>query len=488
MCDLSAEDMAAEQLMVSASGQSLADIAGVAGHSGGMNWFAPKGFSNFANLVLALLIVGLGSTAWLNLRDAAQKQAENGFLAKTVSLVVLDAAEQCTKLREETAVSSESANRTLIVHGLFAASARAEFAVPLDENAKAPGGAGVFRVNGERVVGQWLGSEACGWYFVGERLAPYEQTIPPTLIALLAAGLAAGLTIWWIGRVAQRRLQADIARVLADCREIGDGNLAHRIDGKIGSDDLRAVAAEVNGMVGQLALLVENMRTVSVTLAHDMRNYITHAKVRLRQLRDALPEDDRVAVEPAMVSLSQLDALSREIARMAASRSDNNSGRAVDLADIARDAASLFADSFEDEGVALLTEFGSAPAKINQALVMEAMVNLLGNALKYGASGQKVVLRTACDDARAIAEVIDAGPGVPEAQREKIFRLDYRLNNDGPVEGHGFGLAIARMFTRMDGGDLTVVDAHPGEPNPGARFRISFPVHTTHQGETLRSS
>jgi signal transduction histidine kinase len=453
-----------------------------------MNWFAPKGFSNFANLVLAILVVGLASTAWMNLRDAAQKQAENGFLGKTVSLVVLDAGEQCTKLREERAASSSSANRALVVHGPFAASARASFAVPLDENAKAPGGAGVFRVQGERAIGQWLGDEACGWYFVGERLAPYEQTIAPTLVAILAAGLAAGLTIWWIGRVAQRRLETDIASVLADCREIGSGNLAHRIDGTIRSDDLRAVASEVNGMVGQLALLVENMRTVSVTLAHDMRNYITHAKVRLRQLRDALPEGDRVAVEPAMASLSQLDALSREIARMAASRSDSNAGRAVDLADIARDAADLFADSFEDEGVDLVSEFGAAPAKVNQALVMEAMVNLLGNALKYGASGKKVVIRTACEGAHAIAEVIDAGPGVPELQREKIFRLDYRLNNDGPVEGHGFGLAIARMFTRMDGGNLTVTDAYPSQPSPGARFQISFPVHTAHQGESLRSS
>ncbi|WP_073977627.1 sensor histidine kinase [Erythrobacter donghaensis] len=443
-----------------------------------MNWFAPKGFSNFANLVLAILVVGLAMTAWLNLREAAQKQAGNSFLSKSVSVFALDTTEQCTELRNEAATSSFSANRTLVVHGPLTASARVSFAVPLDENAKAAGGAGVFQVQGERVIGEWLGSETCGWYFVGERLAPYEQTIPPTLIAILAAGLAAGLTIWWIGRVAQRRLETDIARVLADCREIGSGNLTHRIDGTIRSDDLRAVAAEVNGMVGQLALLVENMRTVSVTLAHDMRNYITHAKVRLRQLRDALPEGDRSAVEPAMVSLSQLDALSREIARMAASRSDGNAGRVVDLADIARDAAGLFADSFEDEGVTLATEFNAAPVKVNQALVMEAIVNLLGNALKYGASGKHVMIRTACDGAQAIAEVIDSGPGVPEAQRDKIFRLDYRLNNEGPVEGHGFGLAIAKMFTRMDGGDLTVTDAHPHAVSPGACFRISFPVHT----------
>jgi signal transduction histidine kinase len=93
------------------------------------------------------------------------------------------------------------------------------------------------------------------------------------------------------------------------------------------------------------------------------------------------------------------------------------------------------------------------------------LVNLVDNAV---AAGPPVWLRVFADRGRLVFEVIDRGPGVPAADRDKIFEPFFT----GKTRGTGLGLAIAKRMIELHGGTIAVLDS---EQPPGARFRIEIP-------------
>ncbi len=98
--------------------------------------------------------------------------------------------------------------------------------------------------------------------------------------------------------------------------------------------------------------------------------------------------------------------------------------------------------------------------------------NLLDNAIRYGGERGPVALRTRAREREAIVDIVDHGPGISAADRERIFEAFFRVRSDaGAPSGSGLGLAIATELAERNGGVLEVETA-PGE---GARFSVRFP-------------
>ena len=95
-------------------------------------------------------------------------------------------------------------------------------------------------------------------------------------------------------------------------------------------------------------------------------------------------------------------------------------------------------------------------------LVREAISNLVDNAIKFTPPGGAVHIAAGSIDGQPYVEVSDTGPGVPIAEREKIFRRFYRAASERGESGHGLGLSIAEAIARLHGFGLTVEDNHPG--------------------------
>src|SRR5207248_800098 len=100
----------------------------------------------------------------------------------------------------------------------------------------------------------------------------------------------------------------------------------------------------------------------------------------------------------------------------------------------------------------------------------QVLVNLILNALDAmaGETSARLTLRVRCVGPRALVEVEDSGPGVPEALRTRIFEPFFSTKGE---KGNGLGLWISSEIARVHGGELT---AHPGEK--GALFRLALPV------------
>ena len=103
--------------------------------------------------------------------------------------------------------------------------------------------------------------------------------------------------------------------------------------------------------------------------------------------------------------------------------------------------------------------------------IQRAIVNLLENALKYSPAGEPVRVQGARGHDEVLLRVIDHGPGVPDAERERIFEPFDRGGRTGDSPGAGLGLAIARGFAEANGGRVSV-ESRAGQ---GATFVLAVP-------------
>lgn len=114
------------------------------------------------------------------------------------------------------------------------------------------------------------------------------------------------------------------------------------------------------------------------------------------------------------------------------------------------------------------------PVLLDAVQVDQALTNLLENALKYAPEGTPITVTVAVTPAvdAVLVEVADRGPGVPPAERQRIFDKFYRLRRDTHTPGSGLGLAIARGLIAAHGGRIWATD----RPDGGARFIFSLPL------------
>lgn len=130
---------------------------------------------------------------------------------------------------------------------------------------------------------------------------------------------------------------------------------------------------------------------------------------------------------------------------------------------------------------------GPLPALTDHARVLRIVGNLVSNAIKYTPPPGRVVLEAqAVEGSPASREgrwiefrVCDTGPGIPEAERERIFDEFHRLH-DARAQGHGLGLATSRRIALALGGDVTVADAETG----GAAFSLWLPARRPDAGRS----
>jgi signal transduction histidine kinase len=144
--------------------------------------------------------------------------------------------------------------------------------------------------------------------------------------------------------------------------------------------------------------------------------------------------------------------------------------------------ADLFADTAEavhlavkDAGQTLDTQAQSDLALIGDArLLRQALVNVIDNALKYGPRGQTVALTAERDGAMVRLLVDDAGPGIPMAERERVFDAYERLMRDQSSErtGTGLGLAVVAYIARASNGRVSLADSPAG----GTRVVLELPA------------
>jgi signal transduction histidine kinase len=146
---------------------------------------------------------------------------------------------------------------------------------------------------------------------------------------------------------------------------------------------------------------------------------------------------------------------------------------------VLKDAVAVVRPLAQADGLELRVAPGApgATGEVDRGALVQLLVNVLDNARRYARAGGRIEVATRCDAGAWEGAVRDFGPGVPEAERERIFERFVRgaAQADGSVPGVGLGLHLAREIARAHGGELRCEAAPEG---PGAVFRLTLPAGT----------
>jgi signal transduction histidine kinase len=270
------------------------------------------------------------------------------------------------------------------------------------------------------------------------------------------------------GLVASRSRIRRIGAVNDVIGEVMSGNLSRRIPVESTGDDIEALVEKLNRMLDELEKLVEGVRRVSDSIAHDLRTPLARLKTRLERLRRVI-DDPRAleggiddAIEEADRLLATFAALLR-IARIEAGERGRSSFRDVDLTALVDDVAELYGPSIEETGKKLVLH--NAPGIVVSAdrdMLFQAVVNLVDNALKHATAGGRIELSLSRKSDGAEIVVADDGPGIPEEEREKVQERFYRLDRSRTTPGAGLGLSMVAAVVALHGGELRLEDNRPG--------------------------
>ncbi|MER5764084.1 HAMP domain-containing sensor histidine kinase [Streptomyces sp. NPDC002082] len=279
----------------------------------------------------------------------------------------------------------------------------------------------------------------------------------PPLIAF-AAALA-----WWVTGHALRPVTA----IRTGLAAVTGSELDRRVPDPGGADEIAQLARTVNETLDRLERSDARQRQFTADASHELRNPLAAVRSRLEV---ALRDPDRESVAAALADTERLQGIAADLLLLA--RLDGGPAPRTEPVDLALLAAEDAARRPAPRVALRLDARAPVPAAGDPARLERALANLVDNALRYARTG--VVVRASAEDGWALLEVTDDGPGIPEADRDRVFERFVRLDADRSRAGGGtgLGLAIAREIARAHGGEVSALPAPAG----GARLVLRVPA------------
>jgi signal transduction histidine kinase len=303
--------------------------------------------------------------------------------------------------------------------------------------------------------------------------AAFDRTLGRALLWALAALTALALLTGWL---LSRLVRGRIAEIDRAARGIMAGALDRRVALRGTGDEFDRLAGTLNAMLDRIEALVRDLRTVTDSLAHDLRSPLGRLVRHLESAADetAPPEARQSRIEQAQREAEGVLATATalfDITRIEAGIGAEQFG-AVDLGRLAADVADLYEAVAEERGLRLACEVepGLTVQGHDQLLAL-ALSNLVDNALKHAPAGTAITVAATRDAGAAALIVADRGPGIPETDRERALGRFVRLDPSRGTPGAGLGLALVAAVARMHDAEIALADNAPG-----LRATLRFPA------------
>lgn len=269
------------------------------------------------------------------------------------------------------------------------------------------------------------------------------------------------------GLLLGRRALDHVAAMDEAIARIMRGDIAERLPVRGTHDEFDRLARSVNLMLDDMERLLDEVRGVGDSIAHDLRTPLTRARVRLERSRDAVRSEAefRIAIEEALQFLDQTFAIIAAILRIGeVEHGRRRAGfRGIALGPLLQEVLDLYDPVAEDRGVTLgFDRMDDAEVLGDRDLLFEAVANVVDNAIKFSAPGGLCRVGLAVEDGTAVVRVDDAGPGIPASERDAVLQRFYRSEQSRTSEGSGLGLSLVAAVVRLHGFALSIGDGAPG--------------------------
>ena len=242
-------------------------------------------------------------------------------------------------------------------------------------------------------------------------------------------------------------------------------------------DQLDELTRAWNEMAERVESLVRGQKELLANVSHELRSPLARLRMALELLPPGGEKDEKRKGEMEQ-DIHELDSLIETLltsSRLEASGLPTHIGR-VDVPQLLAMSSAEPRRARSQPGGKGCCAFSPRPPTrctldADGALLLRALWNLVDNAGKYGAPPITVSVERS-DDALTFT-VADEGPGIPAAERERVFDPFYRLHSDEPRRGFGLGLTLAQRVAQVHSGEITIAD---GESGKGCRVMLTVPI------------
>jgi two-component system OmpR family sensor kinase len=296
-----------------------------------------------------------------------------------------------------------------------------------------------------------------------------ESAVSSAAITLLPLLALLPLLVWLARRITRAEL-APLRRLAASL----DAQLAERPE-PLAADsvplEVGAFVDAINRLLLRVSELIGAQRRFVADAAHELRTPLTALAVQAGNLAHAhSPQDQLHRIDALTAGIERARHLTEQLLDLARLQAGSAGAQPVDVSALGRDLIAECLPLAEQRGIDIgMEEDATLTLAADPASLRLIVKNALDNAVRYTPPGGQVTLRLAKTQGRGVVEVIDTGPGIPPAERNRVFAPFYRPAGSAGA-GSGLGLAIARDAAARCGGTISV-DAR-AEP-PGTVFRYT---------------
>lgn len=288
-------------------------------------------------------------------------------------------------------------------------------------------------------------------------LAEANQRNRPFLLTTVLTLLIAGLAVY-----AVRRATKPVSLFAAAAERLGISLSADPLP-ETGTGEVRRAARAFNTMQSRLKRFIQDRTQMLAAISHDLRTPITRMRLRAEFV------DDDVQRGKMLADLEEMEAMIKATLAFARDDAANETSEDVDVAALIK---TIVADQTEAGHAATYNGPDSLSLSARPLGLKRALTNLIENAVKYGERADVMLARSETDVEICVD---DAGPGIPDADKEQVFTPFFRLEGSRSRDtgGTGLGMTIARNAVRSMGGDIELINRPVG-----LRAKVTLPAQS----------
>lgn len=298
-------------------------------------------------------------------------------------------------------------------------------------------------------------------------IAGYDRIVKLSWLILLLMFVVVivsfGISYFVVSRI--NRISAIAQRIV----ETGDLSQRLAIDSRW--DDLSNLSHILNGFLEKIENLMSGVREVTNNIAHDLRTPLSSLRNDIESLRGNPVDDSKI--DSLLADADRILTIFQALLRIANIERGNRSQHLADIEvnKIIKDIAELYEPVAEEKNIKLNVKAdGNLTITGDGDLLFQLFANLTDNAIKFAPGGSTILLSADRNiGGRVIASVEDQGPGIPDHEKENVFKHFYRGDASRSTPGNGLGLSLVRAVAERHRAKITLEDR-----NPGLRIKIAF--------------
>jgi two-component system OmpR family sensor kinase len=432
-----------------------------------MNRSLERHLTRTLGMIIVLIGLGAGLVSFILAYQEAQEFQDDTLrqIAALTDVHQLDAGRRSPiNINTPPSVDSDPENSVVVVHLSPGAVPSAAAWLPLNIRT------GLHTVNSPQ--GDWR-------VFVrqtndGERIAVAQMTevrdeaaSDSALRTLVPLGMLLPLLIWLITRIVRNEFAQ--VRLLAQKLDEHPPERPTTLPDAGLPDEITPFVRSINGLLQRIVRLMGEQRRFIAEAAHELRSPLTALSLQAQNLEKVETlEAMRERVLPLRAGIERARRLTEQLLNLARSQASLPVLETVDVSKMARELIAEYLPVAEARGIDLGLDGTENSCLFADPYALRLVLkNALDNALCYTPPSGEVTVRVYTENDDTVIEVNDSGPGIPAAERERVFDPFYRIEGSSD-NGSGLGLAIARDAAARLGGTVSLHDRSDG---PGLVFR-----------------